>query len=51
MKPLVKKSKKEVRYIFFMLILIVVTLIYLIMSGDEFQKIYLYLFVPYLPFS
>lgn len=46
MKPLVKKSKKEVRYIFFMLILIVVTLIYLIMSGDEFQKIYLYLFVP-----
>ncbi len=46
MKPLVKKSKKEVRYIFFMLILLVVTLIYLIMSGDEFQKIYLYLFVP-----
>lgn len=46
MKPLVKKSKKEVRYTFFMLILLVVTSICLIGLGDEDQKIYLVLFAP-----
>ena len=46
MKPLVKKSKKEVRYTFFMLILLVVTSICLIGLGDEDQKIYLILFAP-----
>lgn len=46
MKPLVKKSKKEVRYTFFMLILLVVTSICLIGLGDEDQKIYLVSFAP-----